>query len=334
MDDITQQVSEMYAKFPYPSPQARGGKFRELVNLLKLFSREAQYDLDGKSVLDAGTGTGHRVIEAAAAFKNTRFTAVDISEKPLTIARQTAAHEGVENIDFHRVNIMEDSQTFGSFDMVLSMGVIHHLADPAAGLRNLVRNLADNGILFLYIYGRHGGRERMRRKRIVSLLLNGNRHNFEQGISLVKELGFDSSEYGWNLEVDDEEIRNALIVDAYLHVNETLYDFDSIFELMRSSGLYGFLPYGLTMGKGGCLFDTRVGKGQRPMPMTTDLRSHIPAQMAIDANERLSLADKYRLIDLFFEPNGYTLMGCKAGALRHFSPDGRIMANMLKISEM
>lgn len=46
------------------------------------------------------------------------------------------------------------------------------------------------------------------------------------------------------------------------------------------------------------------------------------------------MADKYRLIDLFFEPNGYTLMGCKAGALRHFSPDGRIMANMLKISEI
>jgi SAM-dependent methyltransferase len=333
MDDITQQVSEMYAKYPYPSPQARGGKFKELVNLLKLFSMEAQYDLDGKSVLDAGTGTGHRVIEAAAAFKNTRFTAVDISERPLAIARQTAAHEGVENIEFQRVNIMEGSQTFGSFDMVLSMGVIHHLADPAAGIRNLVRNLADDGILFLYIYGRHGGRERMRRKRIVSLLRDGNSQNFEQGIRLVKELGFDSSEYGWDLGVGDEEIRNALIVDAYLHVNETLYDFDSIFDLMRSSGLYGFLTYGLTMGKTGCLFDMRMGQA-RPMPMTTDLRAHIPSQMAREAHEGLTLADKYRLSDLFFEPNGYTLMGCKAGALRHFSPESRIMANMLRISEV
>jgi SAM-dependent methyltransferase len=333
MDDITQQVSAMYAKYPYPSPQAQGRKFKELVNLLKLFSRETQYDLDGKSVLDAGTGTGHRVIEGAAAFKNTRFTAVDISETPLAIARQTAAHEGVENVAFHRVNIMDGSETFGSFDMVLSMGVIHHLSDPAAGIRNLVRNLADDGILFLYIYGRHGGRERMRRKRIVSLLLNRNKQDFEQGICLVKELGFDSSEYGWDLDVGDEKIRDALIVDAYLNVNETLYDFDSIFDLMRSSGLYGFLAYGLTMGKTGCLFDARVGKG-RPMSMTTDIRARIQSQMARDVSERLTLADKYRLIDLFFEPNGYTLMGCKAGALRHFSPESRIMANMLRISEI
>jgi SAM-dependent methyltransferase len=333
MDNITRQVSEMYAKYPYPSPQARGRKFNELANLLKLFCRETQYDLDGKSILDAGTGTGHRVIEAAEAFKNTRFTAVDISEKPLTIARQTAAHQGVENVEFHRVNLMEGNQTFGSFDMVVSMGVIHHLSDPATGIRNLVRNLADDGILFLYIYGRHGGRERMRRKRIVSLLLNGDRHNFERGIHLVKELGFDSSEYGWNLDVGDEEIRNALIVDAYLNVNETLYDFDSIFDLMRSSGLHGFLAYGLTMGKTGCLFDARVDKG-RPLSITTDIRAHIQSPMARDANDGLSLADKYRVIDLFFEPNGYTLMACKPGGLRHFSPESRIMANMLRVSEI
>src|ERR1051326_5578515 len=90
---------------------------------------------------------------------------------------------------------MEDGGTLGRFDMVLSMGVIHHLSDPARGLRNLVGNLKEEGIIFLYIYGRHGGRERMRRKQILSLLLNGNRRDFEQGVHLAKELGFDSFEY-------------------------------------------------------------------------------------------------------------------------------------------
>jgi SAM-dependent methyltransferase len=334
MDDITRQVSEMYAKFPYPSPQAQGRKLKELVNLLKIFGVETRYDWNGKSVLDAGTGTGHRLIEAAKAFQNTRFTAVDISETPLAIARQTAAHEGVSNVDFQLANLMDGGSPFGTFDVILSMGVVHHLSDPAAGVRNLVRNLADDGILFLYIYGRHGGRERMRRKRIVSLLLNGHQQNFEQGISLVKDLGFDSFEYGWNLHFEDEESRNALIVDAYLNVNETLFDADSIFDLMRSSGLHGFLVYGLTLDKSGCLFDTRLAKGASGMLMTTDFSAHLRQPLTREAYERLSLSDKYRLADLLFQPNGYTLMGFKAGALPKFSTEGRILANALTVASI
>jgi len=334
MDDITRKVSEMYAKFPYPSPQAHGRKLRELVNLLKIFGVETGYDLSGKSVLDAGTGTGHRLIEAAATFKNTHFTAVDISEKSLEIARQAAAHGNVQNVDFHLVNLMTDDRMMGTFDVVLSMGVIHHLSDPAGGVRRLVRNLAEDGILFLYIYGKHGGRERLRRKQIVSLLLNGNRQDFEHGIRLVKELGFNSLEYGWNLNFDDEESRNALIVDAYLNVNETLFDADSIFDLMRSSGLDRFLVYGLTLDKIGYLFDTRLAEGKSGLLMITDVASHLPSEAAREAYEKLSLADKYRVVDLFFEPNGYTLMGIKAGALTRLPSDSRILANALSVSEI
>src|SRR5437879_7397805 len=100
MDNVTRKVSEMYERFPYPSPQPQGRKLKELANLLKLFCLETSYDLNGKSVLDAGTGTGHRLIEAAAAFPNTRFTAVDNSETPLAIARQAAVHEGIQNVEF------------------------------------------------------------------------------------------------------------------------------------------------------------------------------------------------------------------------------------------
>jgi SAM-dependent methyltransferase len=334
MDDITREVSEMYAKFPYPSPRAAGRKLKELANLLRIFCTETRYSLNGKSVLDAGTGTRHRLFEAAPAFKDTRFTAVDISETPLKIARQTAVHNGVQNVEFYRANLMESDRTFGTFDVILSMGVIHHLSDPASGLRNLVRNLADDGILFLYIYGKHGGRERMRRKRIVSLLLNGNRQDFEKGISLVKELGFDSFEYGWNLNFDDEESRNVLIVDAYLNVNETQFDVDGIFDLMRSSGLHGFMLYGLSLDKIGCLFDTRLTKkAGMPLP-ATNLTAHLRTSAATECYERLSLADKYRLVDLIFQPNGYTLIGFKAEAERHLLSSSRILANHLTIASV
>jgi SAM-dependent methyltransferase len=323
MDNITRQVSEMYAKFPYPSPQAAGRTLKELADLLEIFCAETLYDLNGKSAIDAGTGTGHRLVEAASVFPGTRFTGVDISETSLAIARETAAHKGVRNVQFQRVNLMEGNK-FDTFDVVLSMGVIHHLSEPAMGLRNLVRNLADDGILFLYIYGKHGGRERMRRKQLVSLLLNGNQQDFERGITFIKALGFDSFEYGWNLNFEDEVSRNALIVDAYLHVNETLYDVDSIFDLMRTSGLDRFLIFGLTLDKYGCLFDTGLA----------NMAEHLRSPIARDAYERLSLADKYRFVDLLLQPNGYTLMGFKPDAMKHFSPDDRILANALSMSDI
>ena len=334
MDDITQKVGEMYEKLPYPSPLTRGRKLRELVNLLTIFTRETGYDLAGKTVLDAGTGTGHRLIEAAAAFKNTRFRAVDISEAVLAIGRQTAAHESVRNIDFQLFDVMEPTGILGSFDIILSMGVIHHLSDPASGFRNLVRNLAEDGIIFLYIYGKHGSRERMRRKQIVSLLLEGNTQDFGRGIGLIRDLGFDSFDYGWNLNFDDEESRNGLIVDAFLNVNETLFDADRIFDLMRSSGLHGFMIYGVTLEQRGCLFETRVSGHPPGLLMTTNVASHLRSPMLQEAYNRLCLADKYRLIDLLFQPNGYTLMAFKEGASGRFPLDGRINTNALMISDL
>ena len=334
MDDTTRKVSDMYAKFPYPSPQARGRKLKELANLLSIFCREVGYDLKGKIVLDAGTGTGHRLIEAASIFKDTHFVAVDVSEAPLDIARQAAANERVQNIDFRLFNLMEDGEKLGTFDTVLCMGVIHHLAEPARGLRNLVCNLAEDGVLFLYIYGKHGCRERMRRKQIVSLLLGGDRQNFECGIGIVKDLGFDTFEYGWNLNFDDEESRNALVVDAYLNVNETLFGADELFELMRSSGLHGFVVYGVALEQHGCLFETRINQPSMPMFPKTDVTGRLNSPLLRERYGKLSLADKYRFIDLMFQPSGYTVLGFKSGAMRHFPSGGRVMANALGLNNL
>jgi len=334
MDELTRQVSDMYGKYPYPLPHAKGSNLKELRNLLAIFSMENRFDFRGKSVLDAGTGTGHRLIEAAKAFKETQFLAVDVSEAPLCIARETADHEGIQNVVFRSCDLMDGGDALGSFDVILCMGVLHHLSDPAKGLRNLVTNLREDGVIFLYIYGKYGARERIRRKQILSLLLKGDRNNFDRGIRLAKDLGFDLSDYGWNLNCDDEASKNALIVDAYLNVHETLYEADSIFNLMRTSGLHGFLVYGLTLEQRGCLLDTRLASGNRGVLEVTDVAARLPSMEAQEVYSQLSLTDKYRLLDYLFQPNGYTVMGFHAGALQHFVSGGRILSNMLIIDDL
>ncbi len=331
MDAITKSVKDMYAQFPYPSPQGSRQKYFELLNLLKFFSIEAQYSLDGKTVLDAGTGTGSRLIEAAAALRKTHFVAVDVSEVSLAIAKQAAAERGIRNIEFRLLDLTEDEIGPERFDIVLSMGVIHHLSDPQRGLRNLATNLGPEGIVFLYLYGRHGGQERMRRKQIVSLLLGDDSRNFEKGIALVKGLGFDTFEYGWIQNVDDETTRNAMIVDAYLHVNEKLFDAADIIDLLKGSGLDNLLIYGVTCGSTGGLFESRLDTfGNSKLPVT-QIAQYFTVPAVREAYEALPLSDKYQVLDLLLKPNGYTVMGFQNQSFVNLHSDSRIKQNSLQL---
>ena len=318
MDSISKKVCEMYSKYPYPSPHIGEPGFTELANLLRIFSLETGFALAHESVLDAGTGTGHRLIEAAAAYPDCRFVGLDLSEVSLNIARATAAERALTNIEFRACNIVDGTAELGSYGVVLAMGVVHHLSDPVRGVANLVNNLRNDGVMFLYVYGKHGAAERLRRKRIVSLLA-GDETDFEFGIRLVKELGFDSFEYGWDTKTSDETSRHSLIVDAYMNVNERVYEFDDLFDLLRPSGLAGFVVYGLTTRRQGSLPD-----------VDRCCDSILKSATTRELYARLTLEDKYRLADLVYAPNGYTILGCKDGALGRFSLDGRVRRNFVK----
>ena len=61
IDKITKKVQSMYKKYPYPSPSTDPSQTNELLNLLKIFELESRIKLEGKNILDAGTGSGHRI---------------------------------------------------------------------------------------------------------------------------------------------------------------------------------------------------------------------------------------------------------------------------------
>jgi SAM-dependent methyltransferase len=330
LDAVTRSVNEMYTRFPYPSPTAGRRKYNELSNLLALFCRECDVDLAEKRVLDAGTGTGHRLVEAALIFKNTSFTAVDLSEASLAVARATAMEAGIDNIEFRRHNLLDDDGRLGEFDVVTSMGVLHCLAEPQRGLRNLVKNLTDPGILFLYLYGKLGSRERMRRKQVVATLL---RHqvDFDRGVQMIKDLGFALDEYGWSYENSDDGTVNAMIVDAYLNVNDILYDCDDIHELMAQSGLHGYTIYGITTQDSGWLFDTAASAPEDVLVRITNAAQFLKTDLLREAYARLDTRERCRLLDLFYQPNGYTVMGFTERALAHLPADHRVLRNAIRV---
>ncbi len=173
--------------------------------------------------------------------KKCDFLGIDISDTSLKIAKSIKEKNNIENIEFKKFNLMDSTLKLGKFDIILCMGILHHLSNPQKGLENILQSLKKDGLLFLYLYGKLGGHKRMLNKKLISLLLNKEKSNYELGIKLVRELGLNKFEYGWNLNFKNKEEEDSLIVDSFLHANETLYEFSDIEKLLKNLNYMDFV---------------------------------------------------------------------------------------------
>ena len=99
--------------------------------------------LEGKTALDVGCGAG--LLAEPLARLGARVTGVDAAPELIAVARDHAAAQGLE-IDY-RAGAVEALK--GQFDLVTSMEVIEHVADPAAFVRALAKRLAPGGLLVM-----------------------------------------------------------------------------------------------------------------------------------------------------------------------------------------
>jgi len=109
-------------------------------------------DFKGKIVLEAGCGKGRHTF-LMAGYGVEKLYAVDLSDAVLLAAQYTRAFPGVECV---RANLMKLPMADSSVDLVVCLGVLHHLKDPERGLRELWRVLKPGGTLCLWVYAREG----------------------------------------------------------------------------------------------------------------------------------------------------------------------------------
>ena len=329
-DKITKQVKEMYLKYPYPSPSREVSETNELVNLLKIFEIENNKKIEKLKILDAGSGSGHRIINVAKYFKNCNFIGIDISENSLLIANELKNKEKIENIQFLQKNILDDDIGIEKFDTILCMGVLHHLSDANKGLKILSKMLNKDGMIFLYLYGILGGHKRMLNKELISIMLGKDKTNYEEGIKIIRDMGLNKFDYGWNLKCENIEEENSLIVDSLLHANETLYDSITIHDLFKKSGLFGYVIFGISVNTNGLLFDVESENNEKlPIPQT-NISKKLNSKLVLEKYELKSIREKYRILELLYEPNGYTIIGFTKEGYEKLSNE-RIRRNFVKI---
>jgi SAM-dependent methyltransferase len=108
---------------------------------------------DGKRVLDAGCGTG-RHAQFAARYGATEVVALDLSSAVEAARRNLAQFDNVHVVQGDLLRPpFRTPESGGGFDLVYSIGVLHHLPDPHAGFRSLCRFLRPGGTIAVWVYG-------------------------------------------------------------------------------------------------------------------------------------------------------------------------------------
>lgn len=104
------------------------------------------------NVLIAGCGTGRHAIYAALLYKNVNVTAIDLSTRSLAYAKIKAKHYGVKNIQFMQADILDVPHLDKKFDIIESVGVLHHMKTPLDGWGALKKVLANDGVMQIGLY--------------------------------------------------------------------------------------------------------------------------------------------------------------------------------------
>ncbi len=107
-------------------------------------------DFKDKLVLDLGSGLGG-FAEYAAGYKPRHIIGLEISHAIDAAAPLLETHP---NLSLVQGNILQLPFKAGTFDLMYSIGVLHHLDVPETGFQTSAKLLKPGGRFFIWVYGR------------------------------------------------------------------------------------------------------------------------------------------------------------------------------------
>ena len=243
MKDVSTLVARQYEAFAYPPPTT---DLEEFVASGALYTGDPSLYApalwpQGRParplrILVAGCGT----IQAAyAAYMNRddEVIGVDLSETSLAHERFLQDRHGLHNLKLYRGNLLDVGKLGGRFDVVICSGVLHHMADPGAGLSALRDVLEQDGVMVLMLYGQAA---RVGVYMLQDVFRRMGIEATDDGIakarSIVAELPEDHCVQRY-VRLAKELENDSPFVDTFLHPQDRAYTVPQIFELLDSADL-------------------------------------------------------------------------------------------------
>jgi len=240
--DVAADVQDFYERYPYPRPIDDLEKYRQLWQDGQ--RRHADYRLfwpskpyrEDQSILIAGCGTS-QAAKHALRWPMAPVTGIDFSATSVRHTEALKRKYRLDNLQVRQLPIERAAELETTFDQIVCTGVLHHLADPDAGLEALRGVLEPDGAMHLMVYAPYGRtgiymlQEFCRRVGIPAT---------DQGIrDLVAALS--SLPPGHPLEKllrEAPDFRQpAALADALLHPQDRAYSVPQLFEFIARGGL-------------------------------------------------------------------------------------------------
>lgn len=154
-DAVSMKVGAQYADAPYPRwtslniPEAGG----RLTIARRLSNDNRLHTIKRPSVLIAGCGTGqHAIISALGYGPKSTVLGVDLSRTSLSYAARMTKTFAVKNLTLAQGDILDIDSLDRTFDIIESIGVLHHTADPMESWRQLLNVLKPGGLMAVGVY--------------------------------------------------------------------------------------------------------------------------------------------------------------------------------------
>lgn len=221
---VDKQVLDFYKTLPFnyfSSPKAEAERIRKS-NEVKNYNILAPIINKKARIIDVGCGTG-RLSNSIAYHYGCPVTGIDFNAKAIEHAKQVAGHLNI-NVQYRVVDLFEFTPA-NSYDIAISIGVLHHTHNCMSAIRLICRNyIAPGGYFFAGLYHVYGRRPFL---------------NYFNGL---KKAGMTNEELflaykKLNKEIKDDLLLRSWFRDQVLHPNETQHTMSEIYKIAADEGM-------------------------------------------------------------------------------------------------
>ena len=239
---VAEEVRDFYDQYPYPRPIDNLEKYRQAWQDPQ--RRRADYHLawpaatykEDLSILIAGCGTS-QAAKHAVRWPLAQIIGIDVSETGVRCTEELKRKHKLNNLQVHQLPLERVSELGVNFDQIVCTGVLHHLADPEAGLRALRGVLRPEGAIHLMVYAPYG------RAGIYMLQEFCKRTGIRANDREIRDLftALSALPPGHPLEKLLREApdfrQEAALADALLHPQDRAYSVPQLFNFLERGGL-------------------------------------------------------------------------------------------------
>jgi len=239
---VAGEVRDFYDRYPYPRPVESLENYRLLWQDPQ--RRRADYRLfwpampyrEDYSILVAGCGTS-QAAKHALRWPAAQVTGIDFSATSVHCTEELKRKYNLDNLQVRQLPIERVSELGASFDQIVCTGVLHHLADPDAGLRALRGVLKPDGAMHLMVYAPYG------RAGIYMLQEFCRRVGIHAADEEIRDLivalrVLPPGHPLENLLREAPDFRHeAALADALLHPQDRAYSVPQLFDFLKRGGL-------------------------------------------------------------------------------------------------